>query len=70
MYVEMTCACEASLMLDDENTDSIWFMVFRFANAHVECGYMTKAVSDEPGEAKVTKKRVIKPRRDDDDEEP
>lgn len=78
MFVEMVCACEATFHIDSsENEESAWFLVFRFANAHVGCGYMTEAQSDEAkaqtsSEPSVTarpKKRLIKPRRDDEDEE-
>lgn len=72
----MVCTCEATFHIDSsENEESAWFLVFRFANAHVSCGYMTEAQSDEArGSLTETprprpKKRLIKPRRDDDDEE-
>lgn len=63
MHVEMVCSCEGSLILEtDEDSESVWLLVFRFANAHVGCGYMT--AGDVPGaEVETTKKRVIKPRR-------
>lgn len=63
MHVELVCSCEGTLILDtEEATESVWLLVFRFANAHVACGYMT--ASDAPeSELETTKKRVIKPRR-------
>lgn len=75
MFVEMVCTCEATFHIDStENEESAWFLVFRFANAHVSCGYMTDARSDDDrvSEARPAKpkKRIIKPRRDDEDEEP
>lgn len=77
MFIEMVCSCEAALHLDAEGADdSVWFLVFRFANAHVSCGYMTEAVSEEarpesrPDEPRPAKKRLIKPRREDTDEGP
>jgi hypothetical protein len=63
MHVEMTCNCEATLILEtEESTESVWLLVFRFANAHVSCGYMTTGEAPE-SEAETTKKRLIKPRR-------
>lgn len=71
MFVEMMCGgCESSFSLTTEtsdNDDSGWFLVYRFANAHTACNYMTSAVSEEVEEPR--KKRLIKPRREDDDEE-
>lgn len=65
MYVEMVCSCEATLHLDmgeeDGAIDSIWMLTYRFANAHIHCGYMTPGTSPEAEE--VTKKRAGKPRR-------
>lgn len=64
MYVEMQCTCEAGLTLDSDadTVDSVWALAFRFANAHVQCGYMTPGVSAESEPAPI-KKRVVKPRR-------
>ena len=63
MRVEMICSCEGTLILEtDEPDESVWLLVFRFANAHTKCGYMT--TGDVPdSELDITKKRVIKPRR-------
>lgn len=66
MHVEMTCACEASFCIDAEQEETVWFLVFRFANQHVACGYMTSASTED----EVAKKRLIKPRREVDQEEP
>ena len=69
MFVEMACACEASLSIDAESEEPVWFLVFRFANQHVACGYMTAAQSNDDEPVRVFKKRIIKPRRDDEEEE-
>ena len=64
MYVEMSCTCEAGFILDTD-TDDGWHLVLRFASAHVSCGYMTSGMSDDVLEATppAPKKRVVKPRR-------
>lgn len=67
MRVEMLCACEASFSLDSDQEDTAWFMVFRFANQHVACGYMTAASTEDES---APKKRIIKGRRDDAEQEP
>lgn len=42
MFAELNCKCQSTLQLDDEeNIDSIWSLVWRFANAHADCGYVT-----------------------------
>lgn len=66
MFVEMICSCEGTLHLDvsedDGPKDSVWMLIYRFANAHTLCGYMTPGTSPEGEE--VTKKRAAnKPRR-------
>lgn len=71
MFVQMVCSCESELSVDTEdNQNSLWFLVFRFANAHVACGYMTDGTSDDEPGASTPKKRIIKPRRSDPPEEP
>lgn len=75
-FVEMSCACGAQFSLDTEqNEDAIWMLILRFANAHVECGYMTPGTSPEvegeqtkqitPTRRKVKKREVFE---EDDDE--
>jgi len=68
MYVEMSCTCEASFTLDTDNEDS-WHLVLRFASAHVSCGFMTSGMSPDVMEATPSKKRVVKPRRIDEEDE-
>lgn len=66
MYVEMVCgSCESyfNVDADPDDTSPVWMMMHRFANAHVECGYMTRVVQDDDPEAiSATRKKVIKPR--------
>src|SRR4051812_44914311 len=47
--VEMVCSCEAmiNITIDGGDTTPGWFLVYRFANAHVDCGYMTGGSSDK-----------------------
>ena len=51
MDFEMTCGrCEShiAVSIDDPNeTTAASSLAMRFANAHVECGYMTKGVPDD-----------------------
>jgi hypothetical protein len=64
MYIEMVCGqCESYFNIDAEEEDKsvLLMMMHRFANAHVECGYMTQMVQDDDPQASVRKK-VIKPR--------
>lgn len=49
IHIEMNCGvCDSFLGLDDEAEDStpVWFLVYRFADAHSVCGYMTRAKTD------------------------
>ena len=41
MYVNLECSCEAMLQIDSDWVDSTWMMIYRFADAHVTCGFMT-----------------------------
>lgn len=50
MFAEVHCSCEGSFQVDSEWDESVWMMLYRFADAHVSCGYMTER-SD--GEAQV-----------------
>lgn len=72
MYVEMVCGqCESyfNCDADSDETSAVWMMMHRFANAHVECGYMTKMVQDD-GSQDGVRKKVIKPRfKDEKDDE-
>jgi hypothetical protein len=48
MYVEMVCNCECSLTVEpDGNYESAWALTWRFANAHVGCGFVTPNISPE-----------------------
>lgn len=66
MYVEMVCgSCESyfNIDADPEDTASVWMMMHRFSAAHVECGYMSRAVQeDDPMFAESGRRKVIKPR--------
>lgn len=67
MYVEMVCgACESYFNCDAEaeEASAVWMMMHRFANAHTECGYMTRMVQDDDPDATASpvRRKVIKPR--------
>lgn len=67
MYVEMVCgACDSYFNCDADVDESapVWMMMHRFANAHVDCGYMTRVVQDDDPEssAGTVRRKVIKPR--------
>lgn len=70
----MVCgACESYFNCDADSDDSsaVWMMMHRFANAHVDCNYMTRVVQDdeiEDSELPVRRK-VIQPRFKDTSEE-
>lgn len=39
MFAEITCGkCESNIQFDSEWEESVWMIVYRFANAHVACG--------------------------------
>lgn len=52
MYAEMTCKCDAhfSIESDEDNSESLWGLVWRFANAHISCGYITQSKPAEEDE--------------------
>lgn len=61
------CTCGAHLSLDSEDEESsgpIWMLTFRFANAHVRCGYMTSGLSPDSPDIDA-----FKPRRNDEEDE-
>jgi hypothetical protein len=62
MYVEMVCVCTASFSIDsdEDNYDPVWHLTYRFANAHVNCGYLTPGVSQESEEEKSLEKRIAR----------
>lgn len=74
MYVEMVCgACESYFNCDADSDESspVWMMMHRFANAHVDCGYMTRNVQEDDPESSVasSRRKVIKPRLKDVEED-
>jgi hypothetical protein len=74
VYVEMVCgSCESYFNCDADSEEgaAVWMMMHRFANAHTECGYMTRMVQEDDPEdtAPTVRKKIIKPRLKDDYEE-
>lgn len=42
MNAYLSCGlCEAQFQIESDQEDPSWMMVFRFADAHAVCGYMT-----------------------------
>jgi hypothetical protein len=66
MFVEMACACGAALQVDGLEDTYIMLMGNRFAESHVECGYVTPLNGDSP---KVVRRESIRPRIFKEDEE-
>lgn len=74
MYVEMVCgSCESyfNCDADAEEASAVWMMMHRFANAHVDCGYMTRVVQEDDPESSASpvRRKVIKPRLKDIEED-
>lgn len=71
MYVEMVCNCESSFTIDSdgENNDSLWTLAWRFANAHVSCGFVTFGDAPE-GERETYASERIPPKKQAVEEEP
>ena len=55
MFAEVHCACEGALQIDSDWDESVWMMLYRFADAHVTCGFMTSRADGEEqvGKAKT-----------------
>ena len=46
MYVNVDCGiCGSCINIDSEWEESSWMMLFRFADAHVDCGTFTPPIS-------------------------
>lgn len=70
MFVEMMCACGATLQVDGADDTATWLWANRFTEAHTECGFMTPVMRDE--QEKTTRyelKFKTKERINHDDEE-
>lgn len=71
MFLEMTCACGASIQMDgDDNETAALMLSHRFAEAHVECGFVTSSRSND-AEKTVRHELKFKPKKiyHDEDEE-
>jgi len=64
MYAEMICKCESSFSIDFEGEadDAAWHLIWRFANAHTSCGFVSP---DKPSKEDndTFKKRPLRPSR-------
>ena len=57
MYTELICQCGSSFNMDltavsdvDLYAEQTWTFVWRFANAHIRCGYFVSGASVDPEE--------------------
>lgn len=43
MFIEVACSCTAAIQfeVDKGKEDAAWLFLNRFANAHVECGFVS-----------------------------
>jgi hypothetical protein len=63
MYVDLACGrCDSGLTLESEDESATWMLINRFANAHNECGFMTRTFSEFNDES-IQKRVVKKPKR-------
>jgi hypothetical protein len=71
MYIELNCGkCESGLTLDSDPTmDTMSLdLVHRFTRAHEACGYMVPNHVLADGVPNDEKRRIIKPRKIEEDE--
>ena len=64
MYVELVCSCEASFSIDSDGdaNETVWALTWRFANAHVECGFISPSKPAEE-DNEIYKKRGLKAKK-------
>lgn len=67
----MICKCEASFSIDSEgeNDDAVWHLVWRFANSHVNCGFITREKPIEEDNETFNKRSIRPSRKKEEDEE-
>jgi hypothetical protein len=54
LYANIDCGhCGSAIHIDSEWEESIWLMVYRFADAHVDCGTFTDR-TELPTRSQVT----------------
>lgn len=46
-FAELLCTCEAGLQLDIEDEEMLMTLVMRYAEQHVQCGWVA-AAAEEP----------------------
>jgi hypothetical protein len=68
MYAELICQCGSSFNMDlaavsdaDLYADQVWTFVWRFANAHIRCGYFVSGASVDPEEFNASNTMPIRP---------
>lgn len=68
MNAYLSCGlCEGQFQIESDQEDPSWMMVYRFADAHAVCGYMTPSVGGSSDADFQTE--MIKPRLADESEE-
>lgn len=51
MFIEMSCRCDSSFQVDTEENETLMMVwAHAFVNAHNECGYMTKPITQNSEE--------------------
>lgn len=54
MFITMTCRCGADLELDLEGENMLGMLwAQRFADSHIECGFMSPTVKDKDEQSKA-----------------
>lgn len=66
MFIDMACKCGAALQVDGVSDTYIMFMGNRFAESHVNCGFVTPAAGDSP--SRVVRKETLLPFNEDDED--
>jgi len=68
MFIDLGCGkCDSSLIIDGDDDLAIWMMLYRFTNAHLECGFVSPTLkSDIPIDE--IKRKPLKPRLHAEDE--
>lgn len=54
MFIEVSCQCSAMIQLevDKNKEEAAWLMLNRFANAHVQCGFVSPLLEEAPATTK------------------
>jgi len=68
MYAELICHCGSLFNMDltgvsdaELYVDQVWTLVWRFANAHIRCGFITSGASADKEEFNSINQISVKP---------